>query len=266
MKICIIQQNGKIMNRKIVAFVQARSDSTRLPGKVLKEIIAKPMIIHQLIRTKLSHYIDEIILLTSDLESDDKLASIIELNGFNLFRGDKDNVLKRFFDCAEILNLDDNDVIVRLTGDCPLHDSMIIDESIKAFLENDCDYLANCIEPIYPDGFDVEVFSFKSLKKAFSGATKKSELEHVTPYIRNSNKFKIKNLEKEIYYPKLRLTVDEEKDFLLVKAIYEYFAKSIFSFNEIIEFLNNNKKLKESNLDIQRNEGYLKSLKEDNDK
>ncbi len=95
------------MNRKIVAFVQARSDSTRLPGKVLKEIIAKPMIIHQLIRTKLSHYIDEIILLTSDLESDDKLASIIELNGFNLFRGDKDNVLKRFFDCAEILNLDD---------------------------------------------------------------------------------------------------------------------------------------------------------------
>lgn len=253
------------MNKKIVAFIQARSDSSRLPGKVLKEIINKPMIIHQLERTKLSNYIDRIILLTSNLESDDRLVSVVISYGFDVFRGDRDNVLKRFYDCSENLNLKDNDIIVRLTGDCPLHDSSIIDESIKAFLEKDCDYFANCVDPIYPDGFDVEVFSVRTLKRTFFNAIKKSELEHVTPYIRNSSRFNIKNLKKEKCFHELRLTVDEEKDLLLVKAIYEHFNKTIFSFDEIIKFLNNHKELKESNLSIKRNAGYLRSLKEEND-
>lgn len=249
---------------QVVALVQARTDSSRLPRKVLKKILGEPMILHQLKRTKESIYIDKIILVTSDENSDDELSSLVEENGFQVYRGDKKNVLKRFYTCLETLNLEDNDIIVRLTGDCPLHDAVIIDESIKAFINDDCDYLANCVEPIYPDGLDVEVFNYKTLKHTYKKARKLSELEHVTPFIRDSGLFIIKHLKKDTYYADLRLTVDEESDFILIERIYRYFNKSIFSLDKIIEYLEENSDLIDLNKNIKRNEGYKKSLMEEN--
>lgn len=253
------------MKNKVIALLQARTDSTRLPNKVLKTILDKPMIIHQLKRTSKSKLIDRLVLLTSDEKNDDKLAQIITDNGFNIFRGDKNNVLKRFYDSIVDLNLNDNDIIVRLTGDCPLHDANIIDEAITSFVDKDCDYLANCVNPVYPDGLDVEVFNYKSLKLSYENATLKSELEHVTPYIRNNKKLKIKNLEKEPIYSNWRLTVDEENDLKLIIKIYEYFNNTYFTFNEIVEYLKNNQHLLNINNNIKRNEGYRKSLLGDNE-
>ena len=253
------------MKKRIIALLQARTDSTRLPRKVLKNILNKPMIIHQLQRTIKSKYIDELLLLTSNESSDDELANTVTNHGFKVYRGDKNNVLKRFIDSLENLQLKDNDIIVRLTGDCPLHDSDIIDESIEAFIQDNCDYLANCIEPIYPDGLDVEVFKYFTLKEAFKNAKKSSDKEHVTPYIRNCGLFKIKNLNKSPIHPNWRLTVDEPCDFNLINIIFKHFNSTYFSFDEIIEYLKNNESLLDLNSTINRNDGYLKSLKEDTD-
>jgi spore coat polysaccharide biosynthesis protein SpsF len=252
------------MKPKVIALLQARTDSTRLPKKVLKNILDKPMIIHQLLRTSKSKLIDKLILLTSDENSDDELYKVIIDNNFSIFRGDKNNVLKRFYDSVSDLKLNDNDLIVRLTGDCPLHDANIIDESIVAFIKGKCDYLANCIKPIYPDGLDVEIFTYNSLKVAYNNATLKSELEHVTPYIRNNKKLIIKDLNKKPIYNNWRLTVDEENDFLLISKIYDYFNTTYFSFEDTVKFLENNKELLKINNSINRNEGYAKSIKEDN--
>lgn len=255
------------MKRKIIALLQARTDSTRLPKKVLKNILGIPMIIHQLKRTIKSKYIDNLLLLTSDEKSDDELADVVQNYDFSIYRGDKNNVLKRFYNSVENFKLNDNDIIVRLTGDCPLHDANIIDESIESFINSNCDYLANCVEIVYPDGLDVEIFNYKSLKIAYTESRKLSEFEHVTPYIRNNAKFKIQNLIKNPIHPEWRLTVDEEDDFTLITKIYEHFDSTYFSFNMIVDFLEHNTELIQINNKINRNEGYLKSLKEDiNDK
>jgi len=251
------------MKRKIIALLQARTDSTRLPAKVLKKILDKPMIVHQLHRTMKSQYIDALLVVTSDEESDDALVHVLQSYGFEVFRGSKDNVLERFVRASEFLQLQDNDIIVRLTGDCPLHDATIIDESIEVFLEGNCDYLANCVEPVYPDGLDVEVFNVKSLKTAYANATLTSQKEHVTPYIRQSGVYNICHLKKKPQFTHWRLTVDEEKDFKFIETIYNHFKTTYFSFEEIVVYLKQHPELLEINSDIIRNEGYLKSLKED---
>jgi len=252
------------MSRKVIALLQARTDSTRLSKKVLKTILYKPMIIHQLERTDKSRYIDRLIVVTSIEDSDNLLASIVVKHGFELYRGSKDNVLRRFYNAVEALELLEDDIIVRLTGDCPLHDANIIDESIEAFINAKCDYLANCVEPVYPDGLDVEVFNFKSLKEAYNSATLNSQREHVTPYIRDSGLFKVMNLNRESIHTNWRLTVDEESDFELITKIYEHFNNRDFSFSDTIVFLEKHQELLHLNSSIIRNEGYLKSLEEDN--
>jgi len=247
----------------IVAFLQARTDSTRLPQKVLKPLLNKPMIINQLERVSWSNKIDKLILLTSNEFSDNELVKVVEEYGFTVYRGSKDNVLKRFYNCAISLNLKESDTIVRLTGDCPVHDALIIDELIEAFENSKVDYMANCIEPIYPDGLDVEVFSFAALKKAYKEAIKLSEKEHVTPYIRESGLFKIKNLEKDVVYPNWRLTVDEPSDFKVIEMIYNHFKHNRFIFKDIVLYLEEHLEIIDINSSINRNEGYLKSLAQD---
>ena len=251
------------MKRRVVALLQARTDSTRLPKKVLKNILDKPMIIQELIRVKKSKYIDNLIMLTSDESNDDELTRVTESFGFTVFRGSKNNVLERFYRCSEELDLLDTDVIVRLTGDCPVHDDAIIDELIQEFLDSNVDYMANCVIPLYPDGLDAEVFTYSALKKANMNAAKVSEQEHVTPYIRDSGLFKTANLEKEVLHPEWRLTVDEPEDFVLIEKIYNHFQGNEFSFVDTVKYLEQNNSLLKINNSISRNEGYLKSLEED---
>ncbi len=246
--------------RKIVAFLQARTDSTRLPRKVLKILLDKPMIIHQLERVRKSKQLDSLILLTSKEKSDNKLAKVVLNCNFRVFRGSKDNVLERFYKCAEENKLQKHDIIVRLTGDCPLHDASIIDELISAFLKSDVDYMANCVHPIYPDGLDAEIFTYNALKKAYINTKKPSDIEHVTPYIRESGLFKTKNLEGIKIYPEWRLTVDEPKDFEVVEKIYNYFGNNNFNFKNIVSYLEKNYEIVAINSSINRNEGYQKSL------
>mgnify|MGYP002630265440 CR=1 FL=1 len=251
------------MKRRVIGLLQARTDSTRLPKKVLKNLLGKPMIIQELTRVAKSTLIDELILVTSLEKNDDKLVKITQEANFQVYRGSKDNVLERFYECAEKLNLRDNDVIVRLTGDCPLHDATIIDESINEFLDSNVDYLANCVVPVYPDGLDTEVFTFKALKQAYNKATKLSEMEHVTPFIRESGLFKVADLEQEAIHPEWRLTVDEPSDFLVIENIYNHFQSNEFTFQDIVEYLENNEDILAINNQINRNEGYLKSLEAD---
>jgi len=251
------------MAKQIIALLQARSASTRLPAKVLKKLLGVPMIIQELQRISKSKYINKLIIATSDKPSDDELSQIIADYGFHIYRGSKNNVLKRFIDSLKELDLKDTDIVVRLTGDCPVHDSDIIDETISAFLNTDCDYLTNSVKPIYPDGLDVEVFTYVSLKTANELAKKPSQLEHATPFIRDSGLFKTVNIRKKEIHPQWRLTVDEPEDFLVIEKIYNHFGNNNFNFTEMISYLEKNPDIININSHISRNKGYLKSLEED---
>jgi len=245
------------MRKKVIAFIQARTDSTRLPNKVLKKILDKPMILHMLNRVSRSKYIDDLLLLTSNERSDNTLAQIVMQNHFSVFRGSKNNVLKRFYEAALDMKLCDDDIILRLTGDCPVHDSSIIDELIEIFLEHDNDYMSNCLPPIYPDGLDVEIFTFKTLELTYFGATTNYEKEHVTPYIKNNKIFKCQGLEKKSKHSEVRLTVDNIEDFILIEKIYNHFQSDFFTYDEMIKYVTNNTELLNINKHIIRNEGTL---------
>ena len=167
---------------KVVAIVQARMGSTRLPNKVMKRICGTPMIELLLARLKNSIEIDEIIVATSTNEVNLPLVSHVEGLGYPCEQGSEDNVLNRYYEAAKKFNAD---VVVRITGDCPLVDAKLVDDCVSRFHLNSADYLSN-LEPLsYPDGLDVEVFSFQTLKDANNSAKSNFEKEHVTPYIKN---------------------------------------------------------------------------------
>ena len=249
--------------QKTIAIVQARTDSSRLPGKVLLPVLQQPMLMHQLQRISRSKRLDKVIVATSDQESDDALAKVVLDNGYECFRGSEDDVLARFYELCSSLDLQEDDMIVRLTGDCPLLDSLVIDELVDFFTKQNVDYAANCIVPVYPDGFDAEIFTFRSLQEAFLKADRPSDREHVTPYIYTSGLFKTANIEKEDRMDHLRLTVDEKEDFQLIRRLYEHFGHNRFTYEEIIRYLSKHQELTQLNAHIKRNEGYQKSLLKD---
>ena len=254
------------MNKSIVAIIQARSSSTRLPGKVLLPLINKPMILFQLERIKKSNTLDQIILATSDERTDDKLAKLVEKDGYLCFRGSLKNVLKRYADC---INYFPFDVVVRITGDCPLMDPKLIDEIVLYYLQNDFQYISNSIDEknlSVPDGFDIEVFDSSILAKALEKAKLKSQKEHVTPWFRtkaaeiNWTHFIHSKIRK--FY---RLTVDDLADYEVICSIVKelYAQNRNFDLDEVIDFLNRNPHIAKKNIDSIRNEGYLNSLKKD---
>jgi len=237
----------------IIAIVQARMGSTRFPNKVMSKINNHTLIEILLKRLSKSKLINKIILATTDLESDDLLQAHVEEIGFNVFRGDSDNVLKRYYETAIKFNAD---IIVRITGDCPLIDSSIVDDVINLYLNNKVDYAANTFPPTFPDGLDVSVFSFKALEAAFLNANSNFDKEHVTPYIRNSDSFTKINLSNNIDLSNNRWTVDEKIDYELIKLIFDHFEPNIFfDYKSILEFKIKNLKLFEMNKDIKRNGG-----------
>ena len=202
----------------ILAILQARFSSSRLPGKVLKPILDKPMLLHQIERIQNSKKIDRLVVATSAEKSDDGIEKMCLDNNVGVYRGNLDNVLDRFYQCANQYNPEH---VVRLTGDCPLTDSQVIDQVIDKHLFTKSNYTSNAIPPTYPDGLDVEIFKFSTLQEAWKYAKLPSELEHVSPYIRknldSSNKF---NLECEMDLSEHRWTVDDPEDFRFVKEVY----------------------------------------------
>lgn len=247
----------------IVAILQARFSSTRLPGKVLLDVYGKPMIIRQIDRILESKNIDKLILATSLNSDDDELCETVsKYRDLEIYRGDLDNVLDRFYQSVRHIKPQG---VVRLTGDCPLADAEIIDQVIELHIKCSNDYTSNTLPPSYPDGFDVEIFSFKALSDAWKYATLPSELEHVTSYMRkNPEKYKIGNLQSNKDYSNMRLTVDEIEDYDLILQVYKNFTPNIlFSFEEIIAFLQNNKALLKINSMHLRNSGSFSSIVKD---
>ena len=239
----------------IIAIVQARMGSTRFPNKVMSKINNYTLIEVLLKRLSKSKLINEIVLSTTDLESDDILQAHVEKIGFKVFRGDSENVLKRYYDTALKFNAN---VVVRITGDCPLIDSTIVDNVINLYLNNKVDYAANTFPPTFPDGLDVSVFSFKALEDSILNAKSNFDKEHVTPYIRNSDTFRKINLKSSVDLSNDRWTVDEKIDYELIKLIFDHFRPDIyFNYKEVLNFKSKNLALFEMNKNITRNEGSV---------
>jgi len=233
----------------VLAIVQARMSSSRLPGKVLKTINDKPILAYEIERIKRSKKIDKLILATSINEDDNPLEELAKDLSIECFRGDLKNVLKRFYDCATLYNAD---VIVRLTGDCPVIDPQIIDEVIELHTKSKSDYTSNTLYRTFPDGLDVEVLSYDTLKTVYTNANSKEDLEHVTKYIHtNKEKFKLQNFQNEIDYSYIRWTLDTIDDFYFFKYFYEMKKEVFFRWQELLAFTKDEKKyLIESNQTI----------------
>ena len=252
------------MAKNIIAIVQARMGSNRLPNKMMKDIVGKPLIQHVFERLSQSRFIDKIILATTDKRIDDCLSDQINNLGYNVYRGSENDVLDRYYQASLAYKPRG---IVRISGDCPLIDPRVIDEVVDYFLHNNYDYVSNTNPPTFPDGLDVEVISFKALQKAASEANLMSEREHVVPYIvKNSDMFRISNIinsSDDLSY--MRWTVDTHRDLKFVRKIFEmlYNDSNIFHMEDIVDLLDKNPLLMDINKGINRNEGYLLSLKHD---
>ena len=245
----------------ILAILQARCSSSRFPNKVLKPILGKPMLLHHIERLRHSQMIDKLVVATSDDASDDNLEQMCLDNNIEVFRGNLNNVLDRFYQCARLYN---PEYIVRLTGDCPLADWQMIDNMIQYYLDKKLDYITTSLK--FPDGLDAEIMTMSALIKTKQNATSPSEIEHVTQYINNHpNKFKNEhfNLDKDLSH--LRWTVDEPEDFVLVEKIYQilYEDNSLFLTDDILNLLEEQPELTKINNSFIRNEGLAKSLEED---
>jgi len=240
---------------KVVALVQARMGSTRLPGKVLRNIVGRPMIELLLARLSQSCELDEIVVATSKESQDDKLQLVVEALGFNCTRGDEKDVLSRFYESAKSF---DADAIVRITGDCPLVDPKLVDKCIRHYKKSNVDYFSNVDPVTYPDGLDVEIISFESIKRANSETKSEFDREHVTPYIRNSIEFSKSSIQHTEDLSNQRWTVDEPEDLIVVTNIFEYFHPNIFfSWKEILDLERLQPELFSENQHIKNNEGSI---------
>lgn len=247
----------------ILAVLQARSSSTRLPGKVLKPILGRPMLERQIERIRRSSLIDKLVVATSSNPDDTVIAEICQRINVPCFRGSLEDVLDRFYQAARGCA---PKYVVRLTGDCPLTDPKVIDQMITLCQSGGYDYASNTLTPTYPDGLDVEVCTFEALERVWREATLCSQREHVTPYFyQNPHLFRLGNLLHESDLSELRWTVDNARDFALVTTIYEslYPDRPDFGMADILNLLETRPELKCCNTQVKRNEGYLKSLKQD---
>lgn len=250
----------------IYAMIQARMGSSRLPGKVMKEVVGKPLLEHIIYRLSFCEKIDKIIVISSDEIENEPIKNLCDKINIDCFLGNENDVLDRYYRAAINFNLNDNDSIVRITADCPLIDPKIVDEVIVKHLENNYDYTTNTLIRTYPDGLDCEVFTLTILRDMWDKAKLKSEREHVTLFIKNNpDNYKLGNLEQNVDLSDLRWTVDEKEDFILIKNIYEalYDDEKIFLMEDILELLDNNPDLLKINDMYDTNEGLLKSLKND---
>ena len=238
---------------KVVALVQARMGSTRLPGKVLRAIVGKPMIELLLARLSQSSELDEIVVAASEEVKNDKLQSVVESLNYKCTRGSEKNVLNRFYESAKSVGAD---VIVRITGDCPLVDPTLVDECIRSYKDSDVDYFSNIDPATYPDGLDIEVMSFESIERANNETDSEFDREHVTPYIRNSDSFSKSSIQYVKDLSTQRWSVDEPEDLIVVTNVFEHFSPNLyFDWKQVLELRRSQPKLFQANRQIKNNEG-----------
>ena len=237
----------------VVAIVQARMGSSRLPGKVLMPIGGEPMLYRVLVRARRAKEVGLVVVATTTDTGDDPVAAFCHSLGFPCFRGDPMDVLDRYYQAAKQFNAA---TVVRLTGDCPLIDPHEIDRTIKAFIESRVDFTANRLPPPWkrttPIGMDTEVVTFDALARAWREADKKYEREHVMPYLYDEvGRFKILLVDHDPDIGHLRLTVDTAEDLTLIRRIYQYFNNSDeFSLPDILALIEKHPELLKINAEI----------------
>lgn len=238
---------------KVAAIVQARMGSTRFPNKVMQTIGDVPMLEVLLSRLERSKHLDQIILATSVDPRNQPMANHVKRLGLDVYQGSENDVLDRYYKTAVLYQ---PDIIVRITSDCPLIDSEVVDLVISAFKENDVDYVSNTNPPSYPDGLDTEVFSYAALETAWQQAKRPNEREHVTPFIRESGNFHTLNITNSKDYSSERWTVDEPEDLQVIQNIFSHFAPRIdFSWLEVMQLREETPGFFSANQHLIRNEG-----------
>lgn len=225
---------------RIVAIIQARMGSTRLPGKILKKVNGRPLLSYQLERLQQSNYINDLVIATTIDEKDDLIVEFCKKNNILWYRGLEDDVLARYYETAKAFKAD---AIVRITSDCPIIDVQVVDKTIQYFLDNNYEYVSNTVERTYPRGLDTEVFTFEALEKAYKDAVRERDREHVTAYFyTNPDVFKIGSVRNEMDYSKYRWTVDTEEDFQLINNIIEklYSGNPKFTLHDTVKLMEAN--------------------------
>jgi spore coat polysaccharide biosynthesis protein SpsF len=244
---------------------QARSGSTRLPKKVLLKIHGQELLNIQITRLSKCREIDKIIVATTNAPEDNIIADLCASWNVEVFRGQINDVLDRYYQAVAEFN---PKWVVRVTSDCPLIDPELVDAVIKFAKVNDVDYASNVLEEHFPDGQDVEVFKFEALKRAWQDSTLLSDREHVTPYIRTNSTYNGGTMFSAASFPcfedfsDIRMTVDEPRDFDLITKLVEDLGLEETWLSYTRHIIEN--KYNTINSNIIRNEGFLKSLKNDN--
>jgi glutamate-1-semialdehyde 2,1-aminomutase len=236
-----------------VAIVQARMGSTRLPDKVMKPVHGTPLIELLLNRLKRARELDSIVLATSEEPRNAPLAEHVRGLGYTVYRGSEKDVLDRYYQAAKLAGAE---VVVRITGDCPLVDPELVDSVIAQFRAAGVDYASNVDPPTYPDGLDIEVFTFAALQEAWQLAKRTHEREHVTPYLREPGRFRTHGMRNDVDLSGERWTVDEPEDFEVIAAVFRHFhPRSDFGWREVAELLRSRPDLFAANRRLIRNEG-----------
>ena len=246
-------QDSLRRNKKIVAIVQARMGSERLTGKVMKLVNGSPMIELLLKRLSKATLIDEIVVATSNEVGNAALVNYVQDLGYKCYQGSEQNVLDRFIEAAKFFKAD---YIIRITGDCPLVDSALVDECILRFISGGYDYVSNIDPPSYPDGLDVEIVSLSALIESSLQDSSIHNCEHVTPFVRESGKFKKGTVSYGQDLSRLRWTVDEFDDLRVIQNIFEYFEPEIyFSWKDVLKMYEESPDKFECNAHLIRNQG-----------
>lgn len=249
------------MKRNIVAIIQARMGSTRLPGKVMKEIQGKPMLWYVVERTKKAKAVNHVVVATTTDPGDDLISRYCEAQGIPIYRGSIQDVLDRYYQAAKEYQAD---IVVRITSDCPLVDPGLIDVTVNALLEHDVDFAANRLPPpfkrTFPIGLDVEVCTFTALEKAWHEASSQYEREHVMPYLyEKKDRFKIWLVDNPVNYGNIRWTVDTHADLEVIRKVYKHFCSDVdFNWKDVLTLYKNQSELFNNNLKIKQKSLYEK--------
>lgn len=240
--------------KKIVATIEARMTSTRLPGKVLMPLAGKPALERLIERLKRSKFVDEIVVATTINKSDDLIVKLAGRLGVKYFRGSELDVLRRVLMAAQSVK---GDIIVEITGDCPLVDWRLVDRGIEEFFRKKADYASNLLKPSYPIGFDVQVFPVDVLAEVDKLTNDPVDRVHVSYYIYNHpEKYKLHSWEadKKAYWPNLRLTLDEKEDFELLNIIFKELLpeKEDFTVYDVVNLLKNKPELLKINKHVKQ--------------
>lgn len=239
---------------KVACIVQARTGSTRLPGKVLRPLAGRPMLSHLIERLKKAATLETIVIATTDLPQDNPIAVLAEEHGVARYRGSQENVLARYAGAAEMTGAE---VVVRITSDCPLIDPVTVDNVVRYFFAHNYDYVFAGVNSGFPRGLDTEVFTRKALMKAHRQAEDAPSREHVTLYMhRNPEDFRTASYPAppELHHPDWRLCVDEEDDFRLIEEIYTrlYRPDSLIDFRDVVRLLESEPQLLRINAHVRQ--------------